>query len=439
MWPFRKKTAAVQVAAKGRAADQAIASHVVAEDSETADLVDAMLTDYQTKLALGVINSNAKQATVTVTADDGGPRAELMAEYLTALYSRKQSAMLECVPYGRVAFEKAWDYAAGFTFPETLNELPFRNTRMRLTQDGNFDGIELDSASKKNAVILEPAKSWWLALDPKPTEPHGKSRLRGAPQQLWRDKKEIRKLLHTFIGRFVLGIGIAHGPMQFQNPLGPEHPPIDAAAWFNAQLNQVRSGGGLYLSNERVTNPDGSVGDYAMDAKMMEFAVRDGRPILDIIDHLDSCQLLAFGIPPKTVMEGDSVGSFALVSQQMLLLLSMVEDVVSQIVESYQRYVVDKAAALNDPGWSLTVNFTPLTQRPDDLATELVKNWLTTAQLSPLIQSGVVDVGPILESVGVTPSPDALARLQGMVNAQADQVRAREPVMLNASFLPRLR
>lgn len=432
---------------RGSQTKTALAAMMEGEPGDLDELVKAMRMDYAVTLSERTFRTTAKQAKVTITpVDSTSSRANVVAKQLQKLYWKKLAAMMEMVSYGRVAWEKVWGWD-GVNVLNTLDlkELPYTKTEMRLTDDGQFDGVRLKPAKKDDKPIdLSPEYSWWLALDPTPLNPHGQSRYTGAPEKLWKDRRETFRLLKVFIKKFVLGAGIVHGPDVIDDP-ARDGEKITGADAIEPHYNELASGGFLFVSNKRTQNSDGSTGEYEWDVEKLELEVRDGRPLLDIIAASDAWMLLAFGFPPKTILEGDSVGSFALVSMQMLLLWSVADEIVDQIVSSYQEYVVDKVAAQNGVG-KIEVNYTPLTERPDDIANELLKSWLTTPQLSPLVSS--VDLESIFDAVGIQVSAEGVARLKRIqaglasIPATPDQVRAREPaalpVEMESPFLRRL-
>ena len=57
--------------------------------------------------------------------------------------------------------------------------------------------------------------------------------------------------------------------------------------------------------------------------------------MLAAIAEEDAEQFRAFGIPEKTVTEGDAVGSHAMVKQQTLVLYAVVDGLLSQFASSF--------------------------------------------------------------------------------------------------------
>lgn len=399
---------------QGSQTSKVLAASIQKEPDGIAELVRIMEQDYQVQLAKLTISSNVKTAKVMVSAESDDERSQSLADSLTTLWYDSLRAMLDCFAYGRVAFEKVWqwDSESMLDLIWELKPLPYELTSLELDEEGNFAGITLQGKTSSEPITLDPEYSWWLALDPEALNPYGKSRYLGAPYKSFRDRQVILRLRDTFVKRFIFQGGIAHTP----DAVEVDGVTYDAMTLLKEAYNDLAAGGFIRLPNDRKTNADGSdAGHYEWDFERVEFKVNSADPVLQVINAMDSEQLLAFGIPPKTVIEGDSVGSFALVSQQMLILYSVVEDIVNQIASSFQSHVVDPCAEINGLS-GLVVNYTPLTERPDDLASELVKTWLTTPQLSPVLTSGAIDLKAIFDAVGIAVTADASERLQAMID-----------------------
>lgn len=407
----------------GSATKETLAHLYKPEPADVADLAERMRDDYQIKLAELTLSSNIRQADVSVTVTNNpndDPRADAVSDQLRSLWERSLRTMMAAIGDGRVAYEKVWEYnpQLNISYIRKLQALPYRNTTMELNQPsdpdpGAFKGIKLTGGAEP--ITLTPDKSWWLSIDATATEPHGRSRFIGAPHRTFKDREEALRLRNVFLRRFALGGGIAHVPETVVNENGET---VDVFQAVADAFDDLQAGGVMALPNDR-TMPDGT-GEYVYDFTNVNLEVRDSSPLTNLISQMDSEQLLAFGIPPKTVIEGDAVGSFALVTQQMLLLFSVVEDLLDQFVESFEMYVVKKTVDENwmdDPSAPVfAMSYSRLTDRPDDMAVELVKGWLTMPGLSPVVLSGAIDVFEILDMVGIAVADDARDRLSAMIN-----------------------
>lgn len=394
-------------------------------EQSVSQLVADMRRDPYVTLADRVLSANIKSAQVTVTTESTDTRTRVLAATLETIWHRHLKQFTEAFAYGRVAQELVWAALpkVGLDVIARIDELPYEKTGLKLDEAGEFDGITFTAGEEP--VPLEPLYAWWLAIDAKPLEPHGHSRYLGAMQAVWEERKDALQRRKTFIRKYALGDLRFRGP-QFEERDGKT---VDVWAEFAGSARSAEGGDVLCYDEGETTGANGdSRPKYQVDKDPAP--AKDGSPLIEITDKLGSEILLAAGIPPKTVIEGDAVGSFALVTQQMLILLATVEDLLSQIGESYQKNVIDKARLLNGVS-SIRWNFTPLTQRKDDLAIEIVRAWLTTPQLSPIVTSGAVDLAAMLDSVGIPVTSDAAARIKAMGQAVA---AAGQSAQLGASL-----
>lgn len=398
-------------------------------------LTAEMRKDYQVKLVEIVLAANVKSVDVTISVDaaDSSGRADALAEHLQTLWDETKSSMLAAYGDGRVAYEKCFEYdaKANLHYPRKLEPLPFEMTTLRLTNDGAFDGVDLKTS--RGTTTIPADKAWWLALDPTALEPHGRSRFLGAMYEVWRERRSAIENRKKFLRRYIVRGGIAHIPPTTVDEQAGEV--VDNFAATAEAIDNLYSGGTLLLPNDRIQNADGSFGDYEYDFTEAKTEMLDPAPVDAVIDGLDQDQLQAGGIPPKTVIEGEAVGSFAMVTQQMRILYSVVEDLLDQFTRSFQRYVIDKCVDHNfdaADGVRITIAHASLTSGPDSLVVEIVKAILTSPQLSPLVLSGVIDLGQMLEAVGVPVTDDVAAKLRQMLadakaQAAAQQAAAAAP------------
>ena len=233
----------------------------------------------------------------------------------------------------------------------------------------------------------------------------------GAPRKTWEYRQKALALRDKFLRRFVLRGGVFHGPPEAE---GADGQPVDNYKEVAKAFEMMQAGDLLCLDDEQDEK-----GNYKQNLKEMGGELRTAEPLTRLLEVMDDEQLLAFGIPPQAI-QSEGVGSFALVAHHTQILLSAVEDIVAQFVVSFQQYVVDKVVEMNfDPDTAprFRVEYTKLTDSPDTVATEVVKNWLTSPQASPLLTSGAVDVLGMLAAVGIPVSDDAEAALLRMTEA----------------------
>lgn len=414
---------------KGSQAQSVLVDQIKRENMRIEQIVEQMDLDYQVALAFRVLSANCNQAEITFNVEapenaDGATveRLETLSKKISELWEQTRKSMMESIKYGRVAYEKIWDYdeRRNLSFIRRLDDLPFRKTKLKLhpkdsEQPGAFQGIELRAGGEE--LIFYESKAWWLAFEPTALEPHGRSMYAGAPYQVWKDRKASREMRSKFIRKFALGGATVHGPSTVVDEETGEH--VDARELTAAAYHDLQEGGLLFFDNARDEN-----GNYIWDFNDQGISQKSEGPLSALMGSMDQEQLLAFGIPPKTVIEGDAVGSFALVSQQMLILYSVVEDILDQQLKSFQKYVVNKQVQRNvrvHKDEQLIVSAYPrLTDRPDDLSVELVKAWLLSPQLSPVVLSGAVDVSAVLEAVGIPLSDQAGDRITEMIRKQAE-------------------
>lgn len=374
-------------------------------------LVRRMRRDAYVRLAERDIRATVATAQISVTAASTDRTTRGLAAALEHLWWSHINLMLECVPFGRAAFEVVYQAVGGWLHaPRRLEPLPFKYTEPLFGKDSGETGRPCGVIFKGrdgNAKPLELPRpyGWWLALDATTLNPEGESRFAGAMEDAFERRDEITKKFLKFSRKYALGDLVV-----FADPtrIGPNGETIDQ--WDEiAEACQSKDAGDLLIfpNSERAT-PDGG-SKKAIEVDRTDLGARDGSPLLNAAKELGSEILLAAGIPPRTVLEGDS-GSFALVTWQMVVKYRVVEDILSQIVNQFQSEVINPACAVNGVS-GIVCNFVPLSDRPDDLASELVKSWLTSPALSPLLEK--VDVRKLFEMTGV-PIADSSQFLAGL-------------------------
>lgn len=405
------------------------------EPKDLADVVDQMNEDYQVQLAYRSIKAIIKTAQISVTVEDADsldPVAREKADWLAGmaleLFQSRWSDMLEFIPYGRVAFEKVWKLSArkNCYYLDDLDPLPYRQTEMLLTTKthesgaGRFAGIRLTVEGKDPLDLKEEeGKAWWLALDPDAVNPYGKSRFMGAPKKVWEQRKEqfIREQL--FEDKLLFNGAVAHLP---DEPIPENGYSIEPMAALEQAMNDYRAGGIVQLPNDRDDN-----GNYHWDVTLPA-GMTDASPIINLIGMTDVHMLRAFGLLEKCIVEGDSVGSYAMVSLQMLIVRAMCDEIFDQIKKSFQEFCLDKTAQINGLGEAkLKISSPKLAQVPDSMLIEIAKTLLTASAVSPITTSGAIDILSIMEAVGIPVSDTAKIEIDAMVSRLKNAPAASGP------------
>ena len=377
----------------------------VDEDKSLDWYTNQMDRDYQVTLARRTLEANIKSipVSISVTGDD---RAKKLGDRLQELWTATISTMMEGIAKGRVAYEKMWDFDEenNLTYISSLENLPFSMTEMEI-EDGVFQGIKLTPRGGKETkeVTIPVDKSWWLALYATILEPHGKSLYMGAPFETWKTRKETLRLREVFIKRFVLNWAKAHVPPTKEDEDGEI---IDNFTAVADAYETARSGGIVLFDNDKDEH-----GNYIEDIDQMP-ELKTVAPIDEAVATQDAEQIRSFGFSEKTVTEGDSVGSFAMVKQQTILLYAICLDILSEIAKSFQEFVIGPSI---DKNWEKIGLYRPeiklihpiMAEVEGSFVQEFVTNLLTSPTLSPIVKSGAIDLLKVLDQIGVPVVDDA--------------------------------
>jgi hypothetical protein len=365
--------------------------------------VRQMDEDYQIAFARRILSANVSAVDVSITADgieDG--RVNAIVDSLKRLWDETVASMLDAVGHGRVAFEKSWDYdpAARVNTIRKLEPIEPEDSRLKLGERGKFAGIEIKLADQDWETI-EPSNAWWLALRPTAKYPHGRSMYFPAVHAAWQQKRRTLENLGRFVKRFAVRGGIAHIP--FSDIDQQTGQIIDTAERTAGALEALYSGGTLLLPNDKHPG-DPSGATYKYDFAEANPQTLDPSPLLGVVDRWDVAILRAFGIPEKTVTEGSAVGSFAMVSQQMLTLFAVVEELIGELVKSYNRYVCDPVVEMNygeGRGPKIAASFPSLTNRPDSFVAEVLKLLFANPAFVQAALEGSIDLRQMLDAAGI--------------------------------------
>lgn len=240
------------------------------EPNSIAKLVESIEQDYQFKLGYLVIESLVKSAPVLIeveqipeSVDRSG--VDALAGNLRESWTQALPSAIRSFAYGRAAFEKTYrfDAATGLYLVADLDYLPPEYTKLVLDDQGSFCGIKLEVGD--DSILLDAPRSWWFALDPTATEPHGRSRYLGAPLDVWKARRQLDEQERIWYSKFAIGHGIARAPdrmestppyqagSQLSNTNGETNDPMEV---LRRELTAIESGGILILSSR--TYPDGT-------------------------------------------------------------------------------------------------------------------------------------------------------------------------------------
>lgn len=376
-------------------------------------LVDEMNCDYQIKFANFVLAANVAAVQVSISVENGdGPKSDAIQKALQKLWEQTVPAMIQAVGFGRVAFEKDWDYVTksgvGITVIKRLEPMEYHDSRLRLSEDHKFDGFDVRvSANPDKWLPVESVNAWWLAINATAKNPHGVSWYRGAVEDAWRTKKKTMRNRDIFVRRFAIRGGVAHGPETLTDERTGQI--IDCQAKMVEAADNLYSGGTTYLPNTPHSDPDmRAAGKYEWDFAEANAATLDPGPILAVEDKDNVAILRAFGIPEKAAIEGDGVGSFSQLSLQILTLFAVVDSIVAQFIDSFNAYCVQATREANygeGPGPEFEAHAVKLTNRPDSFVVQLVTSLASNPQFATIMLSGGVDLRGLLESLGLPVSP----------------------------------
>lgn len=398
---------------------------VASKDSSLSKLVEEMRRDPQVGLVEQVFRSNATSAKVSIVPrDKSNAKLVFLAGILQDLFDRSLSSGLDAIAYGHQAHEIAWKAGNGCQYPSQLVPLP-QDVATPICEDGLPVRVKLSAEDEKEDLCLERGYFWLSAVEASALCPLGKSQFQGAVEDVWKERRQLVGNRVKFGRKSAVGTSLIRAPETVANEDGTL---VDFHSRVADAVRAADAGDALILSNERTIGANGADGDYKISIERQGGECNDASPLISLIDSVDAELLLAAGIPPKTVIEGDAVGSFALVTQQMQLLLTRVEGLLRPICDTFYRDVVQIVSLVNTgDANSFSLDFSPLSQRPDDMANEIVKTVITSPQLSPLILSGAVDLPAMLRAAGIPISEDAAERFAKLAQ-QTATIPAPAPV-----------
>lgn len=340
------------------------------EPKSQAELAAKMLDDYQVRLARETVQGHLMSIPLYVWPEGTKPekgqdweafkapyadsRQQSLASHLELLWTANVSKFIQAWCEGRIVFEKVYDYdaASNVRYTVELIELPVSMTSMRLTPAGEYDGVNLEVGERSAFISAE--NSWWLPYNPTPVCPYGTSAFVKAPYKVWKQRVELIKLIEVFVRKKVLQGPIVECPTEQIQENGQTVDPISA---MSRAYDEWLSGGVFCWPSD---------GNRPSPYKLVsDFKVHDASGLMADLEALDQDQIQAFGIPPKTIMEGEGAGSYAMTSVHMQTLYALMEGIFTQFQESFQKSVVNPACARNGVPRLMATHKSLLAQREE--------------------------------------------------------------------------
>lgn len=394
--------------------ESAIKRHVKTQEPRgVAELVKRMREDEAFAFGIKIINGIIKTIQVTFEpADDDASKA--VAENMEEHWYAHLSEMLEAIEYGRAAFEKVyrWDFQRSLHLLDSLDYLPYELTKMDLDK-GEFRGVCVGAG--ESAVHLGPEASWWLAINPTPLEPHGKTIYLPAPYEVWKQRREHDRRENIWYKRFSIGRGVAYAPAQAMGSpvtgrgdigeVDESGQPIDPMLATKRALQEIEAGGDLVLPSSRDESGQKHY-EYTPAQDLKDGAANENRRRM-----LDVMALRSLGIPERSITQDSTTGARAVADAHVKVLHDTCEDYAAQIIASFQSNVIDPAVMANGCG-PIVLNWRPLGDKSEGRIDEIVRAALAAPQPSSLITEGVIDFPKMVEAAGIPLGPDPLGALQ---------------------------
>lgn len=415
----------------GRAA---VARDAIPEPKSIRELVERIESDPQFLLGKLVIKSLVCSAKVSIECDDSH-RDD--ADQLTELWEKSLPDAFECFGYGRVCFEKRYGtYANGRRPIVGLDPLPFEDTEMILDDAGQFTDVSVKT--KSETLTLDSSCVWWCALDATPKQPHGRSRYHGAPLKVWRWRLQSDSNWEIFEKKHALGHGVMRAPSATRNnintpgdigELGQNGTPVNPADACIAMLDTLRSGGVAILPSEYDPTTNQKLYDYEPPTTKL-----DASPIENRRRVLDAMALRSLGVPERAVTQDEATGSYGMAEVHRKVLANTCEEILQQILTSFQEGVVDPWAKQNyGDGVKFFVVSQPIVDESKQLVVDVIKAIITGQ--SPMAEA--LDIAKLLE-IADLPASENIGDVLEKVFKQISVASAPQPGFGPPSPFPRL-
>jgi hypothetical protein len=398
------------------------------------ELSDLFEEDEMFLLGLLVIIAVIKATQITVSSRSDEPRAKALAANLTMrLKQATETAIRKAFGRGRACHEIEFAFNERTGNHELMppDYLELKQTSAIMGEDG-IEGVAYEF-EKRKIRVLGVGQFWWLSIDGGRKNPAGRSRWLGAPWRVYRKRRVQDQNYATWMKKFALGFGVMYAPSEYpstnKNRMSPyadtnmDGTPADPMEHAQAALATVRGGDDLVLPAD--VYPDST-------ARMWEYKPpenkQDAGPLENRQKMLDAAALRSIGVPERSVTQDSDVGSNAMSQTHVQMLIMTASGIGKQMADSFQKQVVEYAEQINTPpgvDWGLEVIYPDVDPEVVVRVLDIIKSVVGSAQPSPLITSGVLDLGRML-TIAKLPTGDHIEQRMAKVVDQIAQERAAQ-------------
>lgn len=433
----------------------AMRDRVIPPPKDLPEKVERFRNDPQFSFAIRVLLSLVKSRPLVVKFEgmEEDDRTEVLTQNIQKMWRRSIRHVFEAVEWGRAALEwrKSYDSANDLQLISFVGYLPYQWTTPYFDPYGQLDFMrvgedKLDENNEPLYIDIQSGSLWLSTIDASPEYPVGKSRYLGAPERVLAERESNYDNRSKWYRKHAVGISVAKAPGSYtegddsyqnygtkgeQDMQGRIEDPIQD---LQALLEQVDGGGVVIMPSGQFLPEDGGGQKYEFQDVAQ---VKDSTPIENRNQTLDIEALRSLGIPENSLTLTD-VGSLAASKTYLQVLWDVAQEILEQLVEAYQKQVVNKLAWANfGSSVTMTLSTPPIGDSTEEDARALVKQIIAAPQLNPLIVAGFVDFAKLLELSGIPAGGDLAAAMQKVESLAAPPAApARFSARLEAAPAP---
>ncbi len=412
----------------------ALAKTIKPEPKDTGKIVDDMSKDEMFTLGTYTFRAMVANASVSIDTDSDDPLTEAVKDNLLNVWSRYIHQAFESFSYGRQIFEKVYYYEERSGIPfnpiRELVPIPWELSKVRIIKEtGEIAGVDVGKSG--GVVELDDDDCWICTIDGSMAEPYGCSRYRGAPWVVRQQRKLLEKQETVWYDRYAMGFTIARAPeVPIDDPIrgagpvgevGQDGQAVNPMKAMEDALNSIKSGGTMTLSSKKFPADEG--GHFEYDIQQLP-DLKDGTTLANRRARLDCSALRSLGIPDRALMQDDTTGSRSTSEVHLQVLYDTAEELLRQIVESYQRYVIDPTCRINGIKRRMTMTWTSMRDTSQELVKQIFVAAMTSATPSPFFTEEFVDVADMAESLGIPLGPNPKLAIEAIRKKLAAAVPA---------------